>query len=89
MTLTTKTIDNTCPCCSRDINAASSIDGDHRPEPGDVSICGYCGAILEFNTDLSLKVASTDTLREVPDEALTHLLRIQKLIEERLLASVH
>jgi hypothetical protein len=88
MTKTTRTKDNSCPCCHANIDACSSIEGEQIPEEGDVSICAYCGTILEFAKELTLQIATNDTLRELPEDMMVHLLKIQKVIESRLLAKV-
>lgn len=36
-----------CPSCKKEMDAISSRDG-RKPEPGDLSICLYCGAFLRF-----------------------------------------
>ena len=78
-----------CPNCGKKIDAASGVEDEHAiPEPGDVSICIKCGTFLEFNEDLTVKEATTNTLREVPDEAMAQLLHIRRVIEARLLEKV-
>lgn len=49
-----------CPRCDRVIDAAS---GPTRPRKDDVSICIYCGAMLFFNEDLTLREATPEEER--------------------------
>lgn len=43
--------DARCPGCSEPITGAVPIDADTKPKPGDLSVCGHCGALLEFTDD--------------------------------------
>lgn len=55
-----------CPCCKKKLTGASGIQDDTSvPEPGDLSICIYCGTILEYEEGFFLHVA--------PDESLSRL----------------
>ncbi len=44
-----------CPICNHPIDAHTSITGECRPVPGDVSICFYCGNIFVFSEALELR----------------------------------
>lgn len=49
---------NVCPSCDHKLNASSDPKGkddDFLIQAGDVSICLYCCAILQYKDDLSLK----------------------------------
>lgn len=48
-----------CPACQNTIDAASGHNGK-TPKAGDLSICGYCGAALQFNPDLTLALISDE-----------------------------
>jgi hypothetical protein len=37
-----------CLYCGTQLDAASSMFGDHKPSPGDATICLYCGHIMVF-----------------------------------------
>jgi hypothetical protein len=52
-----------CPSCGALIDAATDVEGPHRPEPGDNSICLYCASLLRYGADLRLELA---TLSEIP-----------------------
>lgn len=60
--------ENRCPNCDSLIDGVrelSSGEQDGTPSPGDVSICAYCGEVLEFDKNLkSIKVT---------DQALSQL----------------
>lgn len=66
-----------CLGCDHAINATTSIhDTEEKPSEGDVTICFYCGHLMAFNPDLSLRGLTQDEMHEVagnPD-----ILRAQK-----------
>ena len=37
-----------CLACGEPADAASSVDGERVPEPGDFTVCLYCGHIMVF-----------------------------------------
>lgn len=42
-----------CLNCGQKLECAS--DGDNSPNPGDVTVCLYCGHIMSFANDLRLR----------------------------------
>src|SRR5258707_1048262 len=44
-----------CPSCRKPLDAATGINGDVRPAPGDVTVCLYCGHIMVFADDLTVR----------------------------------
>jgi hypothetical protein len=50
-----RTIENKCPICRSLLDSVTGVDTDEQPEPGDYSICGYCGSPLIFEEDLTVK----------------------------------
>lgn len=68
-----------CPSCGRANDAATNAnDAKARPKKGDVSICFYCGEILEFGDDLQLHKAVDMT--DWPADTIFYVHRMQKLI---------
>lgn len=53
---TTKMGHNNCPSCDRKLDAATSAYEDAVPTPHDITICLYCGEMLEFSDDMDLQV---------------------------------
>jgi hypothetical protein len=41
-----------CPFCGKVMDCASNIEGKGAPEPGDVSLCIYCGGVMIFDREL-------------------------------------
>jgi len=52
----TKLPDRACPVCNNKLDAASAINADTSPQPGDVSICFYCGSFLIYSDDMSSRL---------------------------------
>ena len=48
---------NVCPSCNHILNASTDPKGheDSLPVKGDISICLYCCALVQYQDDLSLK----------------------------------
>ena len=44
-----------CISCGKTLNAASAVDADGRPSPGDISVCVYCGKIMIYGKDMALR----------------------------------
>jgi hypothetical protein len=45
-----------CPVCESKLDAAAATNGDGSPpKSGDVTVCIYCTALLEFTDDLKVK----------------------------------
>jgi hypothetical protein len=73
---TTRTRLNRCPRCNRKIDSATPIsDRNVVPTPGDLSACWYCGEILVFTHDLSIRKVEAKDLEGVSDSAMEMLLR--------------
>lgn len=50
----TRTPTALCPTCGYTVDAASSLAGNHKPEPGDWSLCLRCAAVNVFDAALRL-----------------------------------
>ena len=53
--MSTRTAPTACPACGHRITAASHIDGNMTPKPGDLTVCLYCATLLVFADGLSLR----------------------------------
>lgn len=45
---TRRTRATACWSCGRHVDAVSALH-EHAPKEGDVSVCAYCGALMEFD----------------------------------------
>jgi hypothetical protein len=81
--ITTMTAVNHCPSCSEKLDAATGHDGQGIPEAGDISVCFYCGTVLQFGENLTVHVASNATLQELPEDCKEQIAKISRFIAER------
>lgn len=56
----TRTPESKCPVCGHILDAATSINGEFEPRPGDVTLCVQCGEILIFNKDLRGRIPTAE-----------------------------
>jgi hypothetical protein len=77
--ITTHTQEFKCPYCEHPIDA---ISGTHKPQEGDISVCGYCGGLLVVHPDSKVPVTP------ITDEELLALepaqLQMLKQMQEEL-----
>lgn len=65
---TSRLIPHQCPCCESTLDAATSVNCNASPRPGDVTVCFYCAAPLEFTGDLGFEKIDIKTMEpEVQD----------------------
>jgi hypothetical protein len=60
-----------CPSCGHNLDAAAGVTADRAPEPGDVTICAYCGAGLVFGLGGRLYAMSEADARAVAERSPT------------------
>jgi hypothetical protein len=70
-----------CINCGVILTGAFAVDADHKPEPGNISICADCGHIAMFADDLSMRELTAKEQIEIAGD-----MRI--LMAQRALASV-
>jgi hypothetical protein len=54
-----------CPSCKKILDAATPMEEGATPSPGDVSVCCYCHAVLQYSDDMRLIHADADVIAEV------------------------
>lgn len=54
-----------CISCRKELDAASGVGVEAKPEPGDVTVCIGCGHIMVFADDLRLRNPKDDEMREI------------------------
>ena len=62
---TTRVTPSQCPNCTAKIDSAS---GELRPAENDLSVCFYCGGLLAYNKDLTVRIATQDELDDLKRE---------------------
>jgi hypothetical protein len=60
--------DSNCLACGELCTAASGVDvkpGADRPEPGRITVCLFCGHIMAFAEDMSMRELTNEEARDV------------------------
>lgn len=78
---TIKMGDDHCPHCGTLLDAASDPLGDHKPSPGDLTICVGCGNICMFGDDFGLRKLEQEEYDSLPPELRVKLFIYQAALE--------
>jgi len=70
--------DPKCFRCGASLDGCSNIIDDKLPETGDVSVCTYCSAVMQF----SIANDGAVTMKEATAEVMLELSKVQPLISE-------
>lgn len=79
-----------CPGCERALNASLDLEaGDlATPAPGVITVCVFCGAVLEFGPELELALvdvaALPDYVREPLARAIADLVEARNAVERQI-----
>lgn len=67
----------TCPVCQHRHNSAVNISGPDDPAPivGDISICIYCTAVLEFDKNMHLVRLTNETAKKLTVDQMRDIVR--------------
>jgi hypothetical protein len=79
--VTHRTTPTLCPTCGHKLDAATGLDHDHKPSPGDLSVCIQCGEILEFDEEIKLILISEGTIEKLDLETMEDLVRTRDAIK--------
>ena len=80
-----RTTEYNCLNCRHKISAASEIFRDELvPKEGDITICFYCGEIMEFDADLKLQIIKDFSLTQLNAEELAALKKVKSFIKAKL-----
>lgn len=85
--LTVRTPACACPKCRHTLDAATDPEGIAAPKPNDVSVCIWCGEILQFDENLKLSSATQAVLEELSRNDLTLVTEIRRHVLLRNLAN--
>jgi hypothetical protein len=56
---------NHCLNCGKLIDGASGVDTKAKPRPGYITVCIYCGHLMAFAKDLSMRALTEEEMHEV------------------------
>ena len=69
-----------CPNCGYELDAATKVEGSKgAPEPGDVTVCMGCAALLQWDSEKKLTPARLD---EMPAEMRGTLEKVIAAVKE-------
>lgn len=68
--------------CGKQLDAATGDPGTELA-PGDLTLCGYCGELMQFGGDLAPAPVAIETLTGVEPMLRAKIKRMQTLIRER------
>lgn len=61
--------ESNCPKCNSALDACTATGGENiPPEPGAITVCVYCSAILEVTEYLGLELISEEKLNKMKQE---------------------
>jgi transcription initiation factor IIE alpha subunit len=66
-----------CPYCGHAMDAATDVEADARPSPGDIGVCIECGGVLAYTDDLTLRAASQEEIETLDPKTRELLARMQ------------
>lgn len=70
---THRTEESVCSKCGNSLDACTGLNLENQPEPGDVSICGYCGQVMIFGVNLTLREPTLQEQKSLcKDSAIAH-----------------
>ena len=89
MTTTHRHAPSRCPLCFSRLDASAGLQEDWTPEtaglarnePGDFTVCAYCGEMLRFRESLKLSVATDLDLVEAGEETRLALEKAQLAVQ--------
>lgn len=76
-----------CPVCGSGLNAARSVDTDEgEPRENDLSICGYCSAVMVFDKDIKTRIITDyewEALKKQAPDLYNELNKAIQLIQNK------
>ncbi len=68
MSVSVETPRSHCPKCGHELNLAQKIRGQGAPQPGDMSFCVECAALMRFDAAMTLRpLSAAEEFRERMD----------------------
>ncbi len=74
----TKLGEDHCPSCKKLLDAATSLEEGAVPNPGDISVCIYCGEFLLYGDDMALEILPKVIWDQLETELKIQLIGIRK-----------
>ena len=72
---------NSCPMCHKTLDAATDVEDESlKPQPGDYSVCIYCGVFLVFGDDIRMEHFPDENLMEMEDEDRLKITKMRRAV---------
>jgi hypothetical protein len=71
-----------CPRCFSLLDGCTNVFSDSLPADGDITVCFYCGSILQFGPDLDFTILSLEDIAD-PEQRVI-LRKLQAAVEMEL-----
>lgn len=73
-----------CVNCQTRMDACTALTGDPnvKPQPGQLSVCGFCGCVMKWGQNLQLEAMDDDDWEALPQDLQDELKRISNKIKE-------
>jgi hypothetical protein len=78
--LDTRVPESSCPNCGKRLDSAVSTEGDHKPSPGDITICMDCRHLCIFAEDMGLRELTDDEVVAIAGDK--RVLRAMKALSD-------
>lgn len=75
---TTHVEPQSCPKCGKKLDAVSDAFGEASPGPGDMTVCLYCGQIMQFGEGGTLLLSSLSACHD--EETRDRLHDVQRAV---------
>ena len=73
-----------CPSCGKALDATSEAGGDSTPKPGDITLCIYCGHLMAFADDLTLRDLTGEEMHAIAgDRRIIAIQKARKALKEK------
>ena len=63
------------------LDGVTAIEGEHKPNEGDYTICVYCTSFLKFTADMSYKELTEQEIAEMDDDNKAMLVHARNMCE--------
>lgn len=71
-----------CINCNAELSGAACVAGDAYPRSGDITICIYCGHLMAYADDLSLRNLTSNEIHEIAgDERILAVYRARQRMD--------
>lgn len=67
-----------CPTCQSVLDGFASVNHEHSPKTGDITICIHCAEVLTFDRVLELKKATQEEIEQAGPEGIEQAKKVIK-----------